>query len=50
MAAEPFPGYAAIIAEALAHLGWDAEDLIVFRAVIDNPIPLATYTVMFDRV
>ena len=50
MADEPFPGYAAILAEAVAHLGWSPDDLVVYRAVIENPIPLATYTIMFDRV
>ncbi len=49
IAAEPFAGYGDVVREAVEKLKWDASDLIVFRAVIEDPIPLATYTVMFDK-
>jgi hypothetical protein len=49
IAAEPFAGYGEVMREALEKMKWDVGDLIVFRAVVENPIPLATYTVMFDR-
>jgi hypothetical protein len=47
---EPLSGYGALMAESLQRLKWDIEDMVVFRAVIENPIPLAHYTVMFDRI
>jgi len=47
---EPINGYAALMAESLERLGWDTDDMVFFRAVIENPIPLAHYTVMFDRI
>ena len=50
MRAEPFAGYAAVVAEALDRTGWDADDLVVFRADVENPIPFAMYSVLFDRV
>jgi hypothetical protein len=48
IASEPFAGYGEVMREALDKMKWDVSDLVVFRAVIENPIPLATYTVMFD--
>jgi hypothetical protein len=49
IAVEPFAGYGDVMREALEKMKWDVDDLVVFRAVIENPIPLATYTVMFDK-
>ncbi len=46
---DPFPGYSEILAEALGVLAWPSDELIVYRAVVDDPIPLASYTLLFDR-
>ena len=48
-AEQPFPDYAAVLSEAVAELNWPAEELILYRATVENPIPLATYTLMFDH-
>jgi hypothetical protein len=43
-----FPGYSATLSEAMALLNWDWDDMIVYRAEIINPMPLATYTIKFE--
>jgi hypothetical protein len=46
---EPFPGYRQLALEALDRLEWDTSGLVLYRAMVDDPIPFAKYSVVFER-
>jgi hypothetical protein len=45
----PYPGYAELSRETFSRLDWSDDDLVLYRAVIDNPIPFAKYATVFTR-
>lgn len=46
---EPFGGYRQLVLEALDRLEWDTSGLVLYRVEIDDPIPFAKYSVIFER-
>lgn len=45
---EVFPGYRDVMAEGLERLGWDCGNMVGYRSTIQHPIPLATYSLLFE--